>query len=96
MTNIRRENKYWGHVARNSARLTHFDDLMAEQYRRVHLELINRWADVKGGKRILKTDLFAEAVNPNRAFLWEILKANNDIVGTAMSENYLLRITVST
>src|SRR4030042_6359884 len=86
MTETKQKAKYWDNLAKNSAGATRFDDLMAEQYRRVHLNLLSRWADVSGSERILKTDLFAEAVHPNRAFLWEILKTNSNVVGIDISE----------
>jgi len=85
MTDTKQKAKYWDNLAKNSARSTRFDDLMAEQYRRVHLNLLSRWVDVKRSGRILKTDLFAEAVHPNRAFLWEILRTNNNVVGIDIS-----------
>ena len=85
MTETKQKAKYWDTLAKNSARATRFDDLMAEQYRRVHLNLLSRWAEVRGSEMILKTDLFAEAVHPNRAFLWEILKTNNNVVGIDIS-----------
>jgi ubiquinone/menaquinone biosynthesis C-methylase UbiE len=85
MTETKQKAKYWDTLAKNSAGATRFDDLMAEQYRRVHLNLLFGWADVRGSKRILKTDLFAEAVHPNRAFLWEILRTNSNVVGIDIS-----------
>jgi SAM-dependent methyltransferase len=85
MIDKNRRNAYWDQVAGNVAKRYEFDELLAEQYRRVHLNLISRWADVKGTQRILKTDLFAEALQPSRAFLWEMLKSNDSIVGIDIS-----------
>jgi SAM-dependent methyltransferase len=58
-----------------------FDELLAEQYRRIHLNLITRWTYITAGKVILKTDLFAEALCPSRAFLWDMLKTNCNVIG---------------
>src|SRR5512136_1243632 len=85
MIDSNRKTTYWDQVAENVAKRYEFDELLAEQYRRVHLNLISRWADVKGMQRILKTDLFAEALQPSRAFFWEMLKGNDDIVGIDIS-----------
>jgi ubiquinone/menaquinone biosynthesis C-methylase UbiE len=85
MTNTKQKAKYWDTLAKNSARSTRFDDLMAEQYRRAHLNLLSRWTDIRGSQRILKTDLFAEGIHPNRAFLWDMLRVNKNIVGIDIS-----------
>ncbi len=50
----------------------YMDPLLAEQFRRVHLDLIRRWAPQLEQLRVLKTDVFAEATWPPRAFSWEI------------------------
>ncbi|MFC1848205.1 class I SAM-dependent methyltransferase [Chloroflexota bacterium] len=77
--------KYWSQIAGNKADWRESDALLAEQYRRVHLDLITRWANIGGSRRILKTDLFAEGVDPSRAFLWEMLKTNSNILGIDLS-----------
>ena len=79
------EPGYWDKAAQKTAEVQEFDSLLAEQYRSVHLNLINRWADVANSSRILKTDLFAEAVHPHRSFLWDLLKANNQVIGIDIS-----------
>lgn len=90
-----RKTRYWDQVAENVAKKYEFDELLAQQYRRVHLNLIARWADVKKNQRILKTDLFAEALQPSRAFLWEILKNNDNIVGIDISAKIAFRAKTS-
>ncbi|MBM3155804.1 MAG: class I SAM-dependent methyltransferase [Chloroflexi bacterium] len=85
MMQTKQKAKYWDNLAKNSASATRFDDLMAEQYRRVHLNLLSGWTDVRESRRILKTDLFAEAMHPNRAFLCEIMKINKNVVGIDIS-----------
>ena len=79
------EAKYWGQVAEKKANGQDFDEALAEQYRQVHLNLLARWADVKSSQKILKTDLFAEALCPSRAFLSDILKINGSVIGIDIS-----------
>jgi len=57
-----------------------FDEALAEQYRQAHLNLLARWADVKSSQIILKTALFAEALCPFRAFLWDMLQRNSNVI----------------
>jgi len=47
MMQTKQKAKYWDNLAKNSASATRFDDLMAEQYRRVHLNLLSGWTDVR-------------------------------------------------
>lgn len=85
MTDRGKNPEYWSQVAGGIADWHKSDALLAEQYRRVHLDLIARWADVGGSRMILKTDLFAEAVDPSRAFLWDMLQTNSNILGIDLS-----------
>ncbi|MFC1958333.1 methyltransferase domain-containing protein [Chloroflexota bacterium] len=62
-----------------------FDELLAEQYRQVHLNLLTKWVDITSGQTVLKTDLFAEALCPSRAFLWDMLKINANVIGIDIS-----------
>lgn len=77
--------RYWDHVALQHSNRQEFDSYLAEQYRYVHLNLIARWADINTSKSILKTDLFAEALCPSRAFLWDMLKSNSNVIGIDVS-----------
>jgi len=77
--------KYWDQIADNLAKRYEFGEPLAEQYRRVHFNLIERWVDLKSIRRILKTDLFAEGLDPSRAFLWDVMKNNSDVVGIDIS-----------
>jgi ubiquinone/menaquinone biosynthesis C-methylase UbiE len=76
---------YWGQVANKMANGQKFDEFLAEEYRRNHLKLLTRWTDVTTSQRILKTDLFAEALCPSRAFLCDILKINRNLIGIDIS-----------
>lgn len=66
-------------------RLRPFDEFRAEQYRRVHLDLVARWAGCAEGKAVLKTDLYAEAGDPARAFVWDLVEAGGNVVGIDVS-----------
>lgn len=90
------EAKYWGQVAKKKANGQDFDVLLAEQYRRIHLDLLARWADVKSSQIILKTDLFAEALCPSRAFLSDILKINSSVIGIDISAEITSRARMNT
>ncbi|MFC1968417.1 methyltransferase domain-containing protein [Chloroflexota bacterium] len=81
ITSKNSEVKYWGQIATKIVDGQDFDELLAEQYRRVHLNLIARWTNIAAGKVILKTDLFAEAQCPSRAFLGNIFKTNCKVIG---------------
>ena len=77
--------EYWGQVAGKMANGQDFDEALAEQYRRVHLNLLAKWADATTTQTVMKTDLFAEALCPSRAFLWDILKGNSNVIGIDVS-----------
>jgi SAM-dependent methyltransferase len=47
----------------------HLDPVMAEHKRRVHVELLRRWCSPENGARVLKTDLFEEALGPDEVLL---------------------------
>lgn len=85
------EAKYWDQTVKELAGKSDFDPLLAEQYRKTHSNLIARWADVTNSKRILKTDLFAEALHPSRAFLWDLIKANDRVIGMDISPEVTTR-----
>jgi SAM-dependent methyltransferase len=79
------EAEYWDQVAQKRGDRQDFDELLAEQYRRVHLNLLDRWANINSSQVVLKTDLFAEAMHPHRAFLWCILSQVGHVVGIDIS-----------
>ncbi len=85
MTGRNYNPKYWGQVALKMANEQGFDEARAEQYRQVHLNLLAKWADATTSQTVLKTDLFAEALCPSRAFLWDILKRNSNVIGIDIS-----------
>ena len=54
---------YWEQLSPKMVKGQDFDQLLAGQYRQVHLNLLAKWADVTAGQIVLKTDLFAEALS---------------------------------
>jgi SAM-dependent methyltransferase len=60
---------YWDRVARSQTAAYHLDPVMAEHKRRVHLALLRRAGPLSGGARILKTDLFEEALGGDEVLL---------------------------
>jgi SAM-dependent methyltransferase len=88
------EAKYWDQLAQKRGDRQDFDELLAEQYRRVHLNLLDRWTGIGPSQTILKTDLFAEAMHPHRAFLWSILPRAGNVVGIDISGEIVLRAKV--
>jgi SAM-dependent methyltransferase len=79
------EAEYWDQVAQRRGNRQDFDELLAEQYRRVHLNLLDRWTNISSSQLVLKTDLFAEAIHPHRAFLWDILPRAGKVIGIDIS-----------
>ena len=61
--------KYWDGVARRMAAGYHLDPVMAEHKRRVHLDLLQEWCSPGAGSRVLKTDLFEEALGPDQVLI---------------------------
>ncbi len=57
-----RSDRYWDDVAGAMAKSYHLDPVMAEQKRRVHVDLLRSWCGASPAGRILKTDLFEEAL----------------------------------
>jgi len=81
-----RQNSYeWDNTAIAMKGGQNFDELLAEQYRRVHLNLIYRWSGDIIGMKILKTDLFAEALCTSRSFLWDIAGHPVELFGIDVS-----------
>ncbi len=62
----------WQHIAGVYERGRYMDPALARHIREVNLELIRRWAPQLERPKILKTDAFADATCPDRAFSWFI------------------------
>ena len=80
-----KEAEHWNQVARGWSLRGYFNELLIEHKRKTYLGLIARWAGVTHNRRILKTDLFAEASGPEQ-FLFDIAQTNSNIVGIDISK----------
>ncbi len=85
-----KEAKHWNQVAKGWFQKGYSNEILAEHKRKTYLNLIARWTDVTLGQRILKTDLFAEAFGAEQ-FLFDIAKANGNIVGIDVSNEIVDR-----
>lgn len=75
---------YWDDVAhRSRARPHYLDPFLGQLKRQAHLDLIGRWGGLPVG-RVLKTDLFEEALGPD-AFLWELAGEGRLVIGMDIS-----------
>jgi ubiquinone/menaquinone biosynthesis C-methylase UbiE len=85
------DSKYWNSVSQQIPAGQDYDILLARHYRDSHLNLIRRWLEITPEMKILKTDLFAEAMCPERSFFHELL--NSDCIFTAadISEEICLK-----
>lgn len=66
---------HWQHTAERYEGGRYMDPALARHTREVNLELIRRWAPTLKHARVLKTDAFADATCPPRAFSWFIDEA---------------------
>lgn len=77
---------YWDRVAREMAANYHLDPVMAEHKRRVHLDLLRRWCPVGPGARVVKTDLFEEALGADQVlFDWPDEGTAAKVIGVDLS-----------
>jgi SAM-dependent methyltransferase len=78
-------SSYWGRVAQRMAAGSHYlDPFLGAMKRQAHLALIEQWGGVPAAGRLLKTDLFEEAMGPD-AFLWDLAGNQNLVVGIDLS-----------
>ncbi len=80
-----KEAEHWDGIARDWQRKSYANEILAEHKRNTYLALIAGWADVASSRRILKTDLFAEAFGPEE-YLFQ-LKPPEGIVGIDVARN---------
>jgi SAM-dependent methyltransferase len=69
----------------------YLDRFLGALKRRVHLQLIERWGGVPTGCRMLKTDLFEEAMGPD-AFLPDLGSRDGTIVGIDISPAVAVKV----
>lgn len=60
----------WQYTAERYSGGRYMDPALARHTREVNLELVRRWAPPLASPRMLKTDAFADATCPARAFSW--------------------------
>ncbi len=58
-----KEGPYWDSVVRHWPIRNFRNQIYAEHKRKTYLKLMARWVDAKPSQLILKTDLFAEAID---------------------------------
>jgi len=76
---------YWDAVAHQSQQRAHYlDPFLGQLKRQAHLDLIERWGGLPIEGRVLKTDLFEEALGPD-AFLWDLAGERRMAVGLDIS-----------
>lgn len=76
---------YWNHVGEKAALGSHYlDPFLGAMKRQAHLSLVHRWCRKQSIGRILKTDLFEEAMGPD-AILTELSNNGGVIVGMDVS-----------
>jgi len=73
-----------GTVQRLSKNAHYLDTFLGALKRRAHVELIQRWDGVPTTGRVLKTDLFEEAIGPD-AFLTELAGEERVVIGMDVS-----------
>lgn len=84
MKGDRYRDKYWNEVARKMEDKYHLNELLCEQKKNAHLDLIRRWAGITS-RRILKTDSFEEAFGADQ-FLFDLAKISDNIIGIDVSD----------
>jgi len=76
---------YWNHVARHMGLKSHYlDPFLGEMKRQAHLSLVQRWGGLPVTGRVLKTDLFEEAMGPD-ALLTDLPNYGGMILGMDVS-----------
>jgi ubiquinone/menaquinone biosynthesis C-methylase UbiE len=74
----------WDQVARGQHRSGRRDGLVDEHGRDTYLSLVEKWADLTSGARVLKTDLFDVAF-ASHPFLFNLARSGISVVGIDVS-----------
>jgi SAM-dependent methyltransferase/GNAT superfamily N-acetyltransferase len=78
-------SKYWDNVVQQWGKKPHYlDDFLGPLKRRTYLTLIERWGGVPATGRVLKTDLFEEAIGLD-AFLADLSSDKSVVIGMDVS-----------
>lgn len=82
---------YWDRVGRPFKRKPHYlDEFLGTLKRQAHLTLIERWGGIPARGRVLKTDLFEEAIGPD-AFLEDLSASGECVIGMDVSAERTLQ-----
>ena len=83
---------YWDHVERDLQHRRHYlDEFLGNMKRTAYLNLIGRWGGLPPAGRVLKTDLFEEAMGSADAFASELCDSRNVVVGMDLSRAMAVR-----
>jgi SAM-dependent methyltransferase/GNAT superfamily N-acetyltransferase len=87
----RHGSAYWDRVAREMCTRSHYmDPFLGALKRQAHLDLIRRWGGIPAAGRVLKTDLFEEAMGPD-AILTELSPRDGTVIGMDVSPSIACR-----
>ena len=81
---------YWDKIVDRMDGRYHIDDILCLHKKITHLDLIARWVDMNRVKRLLKTDLFEEALGTDQ-FLFDLAGPNRKLVGMDISPKVAAR-----
>jgi SAM-dependent methyltransferase len=82
---------YWDGVASEADQKPHYlDPFLGEMKRRAHLDLVERWGGIPTSDRLLKTDLFEEAMGPD-ALLSDLTEKGATAIGIDVSWEIVAR-----
>jgi len=76
--------EYWDQIAELTVDRCSFCPPLVEHRKRVIMGLVARWGDIKGSRRVLKTDLFEEAFHSGQ-ILFDVARVNDNVVGIDVS-----------
>ena len=86
----RSPSEYWRQIAERTVDKPFFCPPLVEHGKRVIVDLASRWGDIKGSRRVLKTDLFEEAFHASQ-ILFDVARVNPNVVGIDISRDIVVR-----
>jgi SAM-dependent methyltransferase len=88
----RAANVYWDRLQRHlQDQPRYLDTFLGNLKRTAYLDLIERWGGVPPGARVLKTDLFEEAMGTADAFADSLCHAGTTVIGMDLSPTMVAR-----
>jgi SAM-dependent methyltransferase len=82
-------SNYWDKVSSDLPGGEPFDELLADHYRRVYTDLVNRWKTPGTSRLILKTDIYDESMCLRRSFASGITDTGDTMVGMDISPEFV-------